>query len=57
MYFLYQKEYRVFKPTEITRRKDLEERRKIEGMKQIGLYNLITWKCQNETPCRDILNK
>jgi hypothetical protein len=40
---------------EITIRK--VERRKIEGMNQIRLHYIYTWKFHKETPCLAILNK
>jgi hypothetical protein len=33
------------------------ERRKVEKMNQFGIKYIYTWKCYNETPCIDILNK
>jgi hypothetical protein len=38
MYFLYNNGYRIFKPLEIsTRRESKAERRKMEGMNQLGI--------------------
>jgi hypothetical protein len=31
--------------------------RKMEALKQFGLYYIDSWKCHNETPCIAILNK
>jgi hypothetical protein len=37
MYSLHNNEYRMFKPVEITVKRGLKERRKLEGMNQFGI--------------------
>jgi hypothetical protein len=58
MYFLCKNEYRIFKPVEITIRRQLRLKgEKIDEMNQFGLYYICTWKCYNETPYIAIPNK
>jgi hypothetical protein len=51
MYFLYKNEYRIFKPIEITLKKETKvERRKIEGWINVSYNIYITWNVTIKYP-------
>jgi hypothetical protein len=57
MYVLYEYEYRIFKPVEITIRRGLYRKEKNRGDEPIQVVILAYMEMSHETPCTAISNK